>query len=162
VNTDEGFSICSKQIVAALVFASSVILRLTAVAHAAEVSISVRDVPNDRGHVLVALCLPKEFLEPRCSYQGSAPARSGVVIVRVSAVTPGRYAIQAFHDENDNLFVDRDFLGLPTELIGFGNDAPVRFGPPRFEDAAVEVPAQGLQTTLRLRSIGAVTGLRGD
>ena len=69
------------------------------------------------------------------------------------SVSPGSYAIQAYHDENDNLTVDRNFLGLPNEAIGFSNNAPMRFGPPHFEDAEVIIPPEGILTALQLHSI---------
>jgi uncharacterized protein (DUF2141 family) len=46
---------------------------------------------------------------------GKAPAYPGTVTVRVTGVAPGNYAVQAFHDENDNLVIDRTILGLPRE-----------------------------------------------
>jgi hypothetical protein len=61
------------------------------------------------------------------AYHRSTPAKPGTVIDNVASVTPGSYAIQAYHDENDNLTVDRNFLGISNEAIGFSNNAPVRF-----------------------------------
>ena len=66
-------------------------------------------------------------------------------------IEPGVYAVQAFHDEIGNLDLDRSILGMPEEDIGFSNDAPMRFGLLRFEDATIEVGAAGAATRLRLR-----------
>jgi uncharacterized protein (DUF2141 family) len=66
---------------------------------------------NDKGHVLVAVCSREDFLGSQCAYSGRAPAKPGTVIATVSSVSPGRYAIHAFHDENDNLKIDR-FSGV--------------------------------------------------
>ena len=128
-------------------------LLFIATGHAAELSVSVSGVSNDRGHVVIDVCTREEFLGPRCAYHGSTPAKPGAVIVNVTSVSPGGYAIQAYHDENDNLTVDRNFLGLPNEAIGFSNNAPMRFGPPHFEDAEVIIPPEGIQTALQLHSI---------
>ena len=59
----------------------------------------------------------------------------------VDNVPPGTYAVQAFHDANANLDLDRTFIGFPKEGVGFSNDAPMRFGPPTFDDAAINVAA---------------------
>jgi uncharacterized protein (DUF2141 family) len=59
--------------------------------------------------------------------------------------------VQAFHDKNDNLVIDRTILGLPREGIGFSNDAPFRFGPPRFRDAAIALGPDGGHVAIRLR-----------
>ena len=128
-------------------------LLFVATGHSAELSVSVSGISNDRGHVLIDVCSQAEFLGPRCGYHGRAPAKPGTVIVKVGSVSPGSYAIQAYHDENDNLTVDRNFLGLPNEAIGFSNNAPMRFGPPHFEDAEVIIPPEGIQTELQLHSI---------
>jgi uncharacterized protein (DUF2141 family) len=128
-------------------------LLFIATGHAAELSVSVSGVSNDRGHVVIDVCTRAEFLGPRCAYHGSTPAKPGTVIVNVASVSPGSYAIQAYHDENDNLMVDRNFLGIPNEAIGFSNNTPVRFGPPRFDDAEVIVLPEGIRTALQLHSI---------
>lgn len=120
-------------------------------AGAAELSVTVDGVRTARGKVLVALCTPDRFLKAGCPYTQSEAATPGRVTVTVRGVPPGTYAVQAFHDENGNRDIDRNFLGLPVEGIGFGNDAPMRFGPPRYDDAAVTVGAAGGRTALTLR-----------
>ncbi|MFO1060105.1 MAG: DUF2141 domain-containing protein [Dongiaceae bacterium] len=122
-------------------------------ARAAALTVTVAGVPDGRGHVLVALCTRDSFLGPGCPYHGSAPARAGTTVVTVEA-PPGRYALQAFHDANDNLDIDRNFLGFPTERMGFGNDAKMMFGPPGFEDAAITLTPDGGSTAVTLRDIG--------
>jgi uncharacterized protein (DUF2141 family) len=118
---------------------------------AAELKVTLEEVATGSGHVLVAVCPPETFLRRGCPYTGRAPAVSGEAQVVVRGIEPGVYAAQAFHDENGNLDLDRNFLGLPKEGMGFSNDAPMRFGPPRFEDAAIEIDASGAATRLRLR-----------
>lgn len=61
----------------------------------------------------------------------------------------GRYAIKLFHDANNNGDLDSNMLGIPVEGYGFSNDAG-RFGPPSFEDAAVELQ-DDLQIEIRVR-----------
>lgn len=115
------------------------------------VEVTVTGVRNDRGHVLVAVCDRAAFLAPTCPYRGRAPAQPGAVVVRVSGVPPGAYAVQAFHDENDNGKLDRTFFGMPAEGMGFSRDAPMHFGPPAFADAAVDVPPGGASISFALR-----------
>ena len=50
----------------------------------------------------------------------------------------GRYAVQAFHDEAMIGHVKLNVLGLPVSGLGFSNDAPFRFGPPKWQDAAFQ------------------------
>jgi uncharacterized protein (DUF2141 family) len=118
---------------------------------AAELNVTLEQIATGSGHVLVAVCTPETFLRRGCPYTGRAPAVTGEAQVVVRNIEPGVYAVQAFHDENDNLDLDRNFLGWPKEGMGFSNDAPMRFGPPTFEDAAIEIDAAGASTRLRLR-----------
>ncbi len=59
--------------------------------------------------------------------------------------------MQAYQDENDNHKIDRNLFGIPTEGIGFSNDARMRFGPPEFADAAIVLDASGGYTQLTLQ-----------
>jgi uncharacterized protein (DUF2141 family) len=99
----------------------------------------------------VAVCTREAFLGPGCQWVGSVPARPGTVEARVIGVPPGTYAIQAFHDENDNMDLDRTFIGFPKEGLGFSNDAPMKYGPPSFDDAALAVPDTGAAAALTLK-----------
>jgi uncharacterized protein (DUF2141 family) len=131
--------------------AAGVLLLAGAAAPTTFLDVAVSNVRNSEGHVLVAVCQAPEFLAPHCRYVGKAPAHLGTVMVRVAGIPPGTYAVQAFQDENDNLIIDRNLLGLPKEGIGFSNDAPFRFGPPSFHDAAITLGPQGGRIAIRLR-----------
>lgn len=133
--------------------AIALLLAEAAPAQAAALVVTVTGVPDGRGHVLVALCTRESFLGPGCPFHGSAPARTGTTMVTVEA-PPGTYALQAFHDADDNLDIDRNFLGFPTERMGFGNDAQMWFGPPSYDAAAVTLPPDGGRTAVTLRDIG--------
>ena len=109
-----------------------------AAAHAATVDVEVRNVRDARGRVHVELC-PEALWLGDCTIIGDAPAVPGTTIVRVSNVPPGLYAAQAYHDANDNHKVDRGFLGVPREGVGFSNDAKIYRRGPRFEDARFHV-----------------------
>lgn len=54
-------------------------------------------------------------------------------------VPVGNYAIVAFQDIDRDKKLKSNFLGYPREPIGFSRDAKIRFGPPDFDDAKIEV-----------------------
>jgi uncharacterized protein (DUF2141 family) len=111
--------------------------------------IEVANVRSNKGRVHVDLCTSAEFLHD-CARSASAPARQGTTLVMIEGVPPGQYAAQAFFDENGNDKVDRVLFGIPTEGVGFSNDAPIRMAPPKFAAAAFD--HDGDQTIqLRLR-----------
>ena len=113
--------------------------------------VTITGIRSAKGTVLVAVCDQATFLQETCRYKGRAPATVGSVVVRIAGVPPGVYAAQAYGDENDNGRVDRNLLGIPTEGLGFSNDARMRFGPPSFNDAAFTVGPDGGRIRFSLR-----------
>jgi uncharacterized protein (DUF2141 family) len=76
----------------------------------------------------------------------------GVVTRLVFAdLPPGRYAVAAFHDADENGRLTLWPIGLPREPYGFSNDARGRFGPPSFDSAAFTLGPGGARQTLTLR-----------
>jgi uncharacterized protein (DUF2141 family) len=73
------------------------------------------------------------------------------VRVAFEAVAAGDYAVVALHDEDDDAALDRTFLGLPTEGLGFSNGARVRFGPPSFADARFALGAEDAEIAIELQ-----------
>ncbi len=97
--------------------------------------IRVSDVRVATGMVHVDVCTATTFLKS-CATSGAAPAALGITSVVIHNLKPGVYGAQIFHDKNANGKVDRALFGIPTEGVGFSNDAPIRLGPPSFGDAA--------------------------
>lgn len=107
-------------------------------ASAATVEVRVTNVAGGKGKVNVAVCDRERFLK-QCAYSASVPAREGETVVSLKDIPPGTWAVLAYQDENENKELDRNFLGIPKENYGFSRDAAGRFGPPGFDDAAIEV-----------------------
>ena len=110
---------------------------------AADLAIEVRGVRSTDGRLYVAVHGP-ESKATFPSGDGAVDrfresARVGVIRLVARDLPPGRYAVNAFHDENDNGELDTNLVGIPAEGYGFANDPVVRFGPPDFEAAAVTV-----------------------
>jgi uncharacterized protein (DUF2141 family) len=131
--------------------AAAVLMLAGHAARAASVDVSVTGVRNDHGVIVVAVCERASFLQPHCPWQAKAMAMAGTVHVHVPNVPPGTYAAQAFHDEDGNGRLERSFLGLPKEGMGFSNGAPMHFGPPRFEAACFSMGKADAAVTIPLR-----------
>ena len=116
---------------------------LAGAARAATLDVVVDNVRDAQGTVRVAVCSQAQFLGEHCEHVGRAPAQPGSVTVRVEGVPPGTWAVQAFHDDNGDGKLTRNFLGLPTKGLGFSNDARFHFGPPRWNDAAFRLGPDG-------------------
>ena len=110
---------------------------------AADLSIEVRGVRSGDGRVYVAVHGPESkdtFPSGDDVVSGlRESARIGTLRFVVSDLPAGRYAVNAFHDENDNGELDTNLVGIPSEGYGFANDPRVTFGPPDFDAAAVTV-----------------------
>ena len=59
----------------------------------------------------------------------------GREVYRLADVAPGEYALLVHHDENGNGRIDRNFIGIPREPIGFSNRYRPK-GPPSYSRAA--------------------------
>jgi uncharacterized protein (DUF2141 family) len=63
------------------------------------------------------------------------------IIISIDDIAEGSYAISLFHDLNGNVELDTNFIGFPKEPFGFS--APMgKFGPPKFEEAAIEITSE--------------------
>ena len=135
----------------ALVAAAGVIAApIAQSAPAGTLTIRMSNVRNAKGEVLVAVCPQAQFLKDTCSFNGSTPAYVGTTVVVIHGLPPGQYAVQTFHDENGNRKVDRNFIGIPKEGVGFSNDAPIRMGPPKWADAMFAF--NGAEQTIQLKT----------
>ena len=108
-------------------------------------------------HGVVRACMTGEAAHfpdcknPVASYSLVGEAAGSVTLI-FHNVKPGRYAIALLHDENDNGKADRAVMMIPVEGFGFSRDAKVRFGPPRFGDAAFDVaPGATEKLVIRMR-----------
>ena len=118
----------------------------------ADLTVTVEGIANATGLVLVAVCTRDTFLGPDCPYKAKVAATSGgAVEVELGGIPPGTYAVQAFHDENGNFSIDRTILGMPEEGMGFSKNAPMKYGPPEFDKAAIEVKGGRNKTRFRLQ-----------
>jgi len=117
------------------------------------VTVNIDGLRSTRG--LIQACLtgnPEAF--PDCQKDPLArhvtvAAADGPSVV-FHRVLPGRYAIALFHDENANGRLDK-LLMVPREGFGFSRDAPVRFGPPRFDAAEFPLGDAALTTPIKVR-----------
>jgi outer membrane protein len=56
----------------------------------------------------------------------------------IQDVEPGEYALLVYHDENGNGRIDKNFIGIPNEPLGFSNRYRPK-GPPSYKRAAFQI-----------------------
>jgi len=122
-------------------------------AHAQQLQVTLSGLQYDRGQVAVAVFADaKSFRKDDQAFAAQkAKAEAGTVTVTFDDVPPGRYAVLAYHDENDNGRLDLRFGMFPTEGYGLSNNPKV-MGPPSYEDSAFAVTAEDpAQIELKMR-----------
>jgi len=132
--------------------AAAALVALPFPAGASELRVTVEGIRSAHGTVLIGLYDNPESFERAVKASDREgflidPDRFGAVALRANAamrctvifgnLEPGRYAAIAFHDENGNGKLDKNFLGVPAEPYGFSKNVQGFLGPPTFGDAAI-------------------------
>jgi len=112
--------------------------------------VAVDNVRDRTGRVHVDLCTQKQFLKT-CPITADAAAHIGQSTVTLTGLKPGRYAAQVYYDQNGNGKIDRALFGIPKEGVGFSNDAKIRLGPPKWDEAFFDYDGQERTIRLKLR-----------
>jgi uncharacterized protein (DUF2141 family) len=127
---------------------------LTGSALAADLTISVSDIRNDKGKLLVALFdTEKAFqtMDEKSAYATfSLPARRKGAKLTFHDLPKGRYAIGFFHDENNNNVLDMNSKGFPFEGYGMSNNSGARKQVPTFKDAAFTIDKAPVKQALKI------------
>lgn len=98
------------------------------------------DKPEAGGVVRVALCPDADaYRSDRGCVVRAVAANAAVVHCYFEDLDMGAVAVKVFHDVNGNGALDTNWFGLPSEPYGFGNNAPVRFGPPPFDQTLIRL-----------------------
>ena len=119
---------------------------------AADLTVTVEGVKPGDGPVLIALFdKPDGFPAGRAKVQQMAEGTQAKVAFSFKDLPPGRYALSAFQDRNNNKRLDANMMGMPTELYGFSRDARGSFGPPKFDDAVLTLDAAPRQISFQLK-----------
>ena len=107
-------------------------------------SVEVAGLIPNKGNIIVGVCSREKFMTPDCEVSKLAPAEGEwKQVIQMDAPTEGLYAIQVFQDVNGDFALDMNRFGAPREPVGFSNNPKTRFGPPSFEDAAIDLAEIG-------------------
>jgi uncharacterized protein (DUF2141 family) len=121
-------------------------------AGAADLTVTINGVKSDSGYVISAIFdSERSFLKrPEALASFRIKASKAGVTYSLKNLPPGKYAVSAYHDVNDNGKLDADPSGQPTEAYGFSNDARGGSGPPDFANAAIELGGQAKTISIEL------------
>jgi uncharacterized protein (DUF2141 family) len=118
------------------------------------VEVVINPTPANEGNIIVALCTPESFPhEERCPVRKVVPAKAAEQAIALSAPAPGRYAVIAVADVNGNSKLDTNVIGIPKEPVGVSRNPALRFGPPKFDETAVELNDNPQRITINLKRV---------
>lgn len=116
--------------------------------------IELNGMKRDEGALVYAVWSgPSGWLEEGAVRDGAVPVENGASTVVLSGLPYGEYAVSAYHDRNGNGRLDTGLFGIPKEPIGTSNDAKIRFGPPKYEDAVFTVDRAALTIAIVVQKI---------
>ena len=108
-------------------------------ASAAELKINVSSISSEQGHLLVALFSGEDsYNSGESKWSSRVKVTGDKEEVIFSDLPEGEYAVKMYHDENDNMALDTNILGIPSEGYGFSNNGG-RFGQPEYKKASFKV-----------------------
>lgn len=98
-------------------------------------TINITELKTNKGTVLIELFDANQ----NSIKQVSASVENGECTVSIKDLPTGNYAVQYYHDQNDNGKLDTGMFGRPEEGYGYSNDARGFMGPADFEDQIFEI-----------------------
>ncbi len=118
------------------------------------VAIRIMGAANNQGTIKAAIHTnAKTFQsENEALLLKSLPLEEGETVWLIPVrLLPEKFAVAAYHDENNDQQLTMNRLGIPTERYGFTRDVRGMMGPPRFEDAVIDRPNGGEQLFVFVR-----------
>lgn len=128
-------------------------------AEAAELIINI-DNPPTNGRVIAMLFNSRDtFVDLRDPVIVINFPSDGTPSGRMRDLASGEYALVVYQDENDNGRLDENFIGIPSEPLGFSNRYWPQ-GPPTFSRAAFKLEAGEAKTiVVKLRTVFGKSGI---
>jgi uncharacterized protein (DUF2141 family) len=126
---------------------------ITAQSQTVNLTVEVSNVKSNKG--IVNVCVfnqdngfpEKTNLAIKCVNMNAA---KGTMQIKIDGVMPGKYALAAYHDENNDGKFNTNLLGIPKEAAGASNGAHGKMGPPKFENAVLMIDKNKTQISIAL------------
>jgi len=108
------------------------------VGNAAELTVSLDNPPSKGTVAFVLFDSANTFGDLRDPAKVVIFLLDGRDEYRIEGILPGEYALMIYYDENNNGRMDKNFIGIPTEPLGFSNRYQPK-APPSFSRASFMV-----------------------
>ena len=88
---------------------------------------------------------------PQAKYKQIIAVDKADMLVSITDLPPGTYAVSCFQDVNDNKKLDKNMVGIPSEPYGFSNNARPSFRAPTWGECTFNLPAGGKQIEVKVQ-----------
>jgi uncharacterized protein (DUF2141 family) len=119
-----------------------------------KLSIRIEGIKNKNGVILLAIynnskAFPMESQKAHTKLV--LKITNYIVQTEVKNLPLGWYAVAVVHDENNNLILDKNLMGIPKEGYGISNNAGKLMRAPTWDEAKIQLNAANLQTSIQLK-----------
>lgn len=97
--------------------------------------VTVSGLKNNTGLLTVELYNSEGKFLKKAFKTVSSTIKSNTATVTFIGIPKAEYTVMAYHDENNNKKLDKNFIGMPKEAVACSNNAKGFMGPPKYEDA---------------------------
>ena len=132
---------------------SIILFILSSADQTGQLEVKLTGLRSNKGHVLISLFkdgkgFPGEADQAIKKERIVINNKIGIAVF--SSLPSGNYAIAILHDENNDLKMNTNWLGLPKEGYGFSNNVMGSFGSPSFGRASFKYQ-NGSQQSLTIK-----------
>lgn len=133
-----------------LLLCSILLSSLTSFGQTRNVDLTVRGIEEIEGQLVVLVFEKKEDFpkDQKLARNFKFPVTKKEMTVSLKGLPAQDCAIMIYHDKDNNHKCNRNFIGIPTEKIGFSNNIRPKTKVPKFDDA--RVPAGVTKITVEL------------
>lgn len=104
------------------------------------ITVSVQSMKNGQGDLIISIYKPSHNF-PNEPFQFYTVAKKGRknLSYELKDLPYGTYSIVLLDDENKNMGMDYNFLGIPKEGYGFSNNVKPKLSTPKFSQCAFQL-----------------------
>lgn len=117
-------------------------------------SVEIAGLKNNQGQVCASIFASSQgfpnnrdrVIQRQCTKITETPVK-----VSFNNLKAGNYAVAVIHDRNNDLTLNRNILGMPTEGFGFSRNPEIRTSAPKFGDAAFLIAGPNTNIQIQLK-----------
>ncbi|HEY3446526.1 MAG TPA: DUF2141 domain-containing protein [Myxococcales bacterium] len=117
----------------------------------ATLKVEITNLRSEAGVVRAAVYRTEaDYKNKNPSASGEAAIQGAKATVVLEGLEPGAVVVRVFHDEDKDGKIKTNWIGMPKEGVGMSRDAKGFMGPPKFDDAKLDLPAGPSSTSIKL------------